>query len=56
MATRPEIMAVLLGKQGARAQDFALLSPEIVQDALSSFSMVLEMLFSGFPPLSWHLV
>jgi hypothetical protein len=48
-------MAVLLEKHGARAQDFALLSLEIVQDAHSSFSMVLEILFSGFPPPSWHL-
>src|SRR5262245_59570266 len=55
MATRPEIMAVLLGKPGARAQDFALLSIAIVHDAHLSFSMVLEILFSGFPPLSWHL-
>jgi hypothetical protein len=55
MATRPEIMAVLLGKHGARAQNFALLSLEIFQDAHSSFPMVLEILFSGFPPPSWHL-
>src|SRR5262245_38139375 len=59
MATRLEIMAVLLGKHGVRAQDVSTgLCPACARNCSRCSLLFLyswEILCSGFPPPSWHL-